>query len=769
MSSRDRRTPTPQLALRVAAFGIIAFGIFAILFLRLWFLQILQGEQYLTQAASNGARVVRVAAPRGMIVDRNRKALVENRASIVVTLQADAIPDDDRAAIANWGQKQGQYEVAVDRLSEQLVSAQQERDDARAESRTDAQKRRLERRLNRLTPAQARDRREAASRRTARRKRAADREAARRLADREPKPLRVSRDATPELRAKLDRIGEILDESTPTLYERVVSSTLKLPWAGVPLKSRGVKPQIRNYLLERQADFPGITVTKEYLRRYPQGHLAAQLFGNIGQISEDQLKETKYRGLKAGQKIGQNGLEYEYNSYLQGRDGEQRVEVDAQGRPTGRVQETEAQQGSRLMLSLDTALEKTGQYGMEKEIGRSIDTKTGYRAAGSYVALDPRNGEILAMGSYPTVDLNTVYGTISRKRYGRLVGKKNGVPLLNRAIQGQYPTGSTFKIVSAMAGLSSGIITPDTPTAGGACRTFGTAGQEFCNAGKEDLGGADLVRSLQVSSDVYYYDIGAGVYKEKDKPLQTWAGLFGFGKRTGVDLPGEAKGVIPDSQWRKERNQAELDCRRDEGKASCGLVADLNGQFLLGDNVNLSVGQGDFLATPLQVAVSYAGLYDEPGRPTAQLHFPTPQLGMQIQTSTGVLEQKFDTKKRRTVDVGDPSWKQKILQGLHAVTSTPEGTASGVFAGWDQGRYPVYGKTGTAQRCNDSTCPDQAWFAAMVPDAEKPIVVVATVENGGFGTTTAAPIVCRMLRTWFEQPASTATCAGAKSDTNATE
>lgn len=121
MSSLDRRTPTPQLALRVAAFGIIAFGVFAILFLRLWFLQILQGDQYLTEAASNGARVVRVAAPRGNIVDRDRKPLVENDASTVVTLQAEAIPEDDRTTIANWGQKQGEYDVAVGNLSDQLV------------------------------------------------------------------------------------------------------------------------------------------------------------------------------------------------------------------------------------------------------------------------------------------------------------------------------------------------------------------------------------------------------------------------------------------------------------------------------------------------------------------------------------------------------------------------------------------------------------------------------------------------------------------------
>jgi penicillin-binding protein 2 len=773
MSSLDRRTPTPQLALRVAAFGIIAFGVFAILFLRLWFLQILQGDQYLTEAANNGARQVRVAAPRGNIVDRNRSPLVENDAATVVTLQAEAVPAEDRSTIAGWGQKQGQYDVAVTQLSEELVRVRQKEDDDRAAARSASVRRRIARRIARETPAQTRQRRRGATRKITRYKRAAVREATRRLAGREPSALRVSRDASPQLRALLTRLSPMLDVSTRTLYERVVASTVKLPYGGVALKSRNVNAGLRNYLLERQDEFPGITVTKEYLRRYPNGSVASQLFGNVGQISEDQLKEAKYQGLLAGQRIGQNGLEFEYNSFLQGRDGDQMVEVDAQGRPTGKVTDRAPTQGNRLKLSIDTALEKTGQFGMSAVIGprsgASIDTKTGYRAGGAYVAMDPRNGQILAMGSYPTVDLNTIYGPISAKRYRRAVGKRAGVPLLNRAIQGQYATGSTFKPVTAMAGLSSGVITPETVGPSGACIKVGRLDQEFCNAGKEDLGSSNLRSSLQVSSDVYYYTVGAKLFSLPNKPLQTWAGLFGYGKPTGVDLPGEAPGVIPDAEWRKKRNQEELQCRKDEGKPSCGLVGDVNGQYLLGDNINLSVGQGDFLATPLQVAVAYSGLYDAPGRPTTDLHFPTPQLGMEIQDPRGVLKQKFDAKPRRTVQVGDPSWKADILAGLKDVTSTPEGTAAGVFQGWDQGAFPVYGKTGTAQRCNDSACPDQAWFAAMVPDAERPIVVVATVENGGFGTTTAAPVVCRMLRTWYDQPRSTATCAAAKSSTNGTE
>ncbi|WP_026912752.1 penicillin-binding transpeptidase domain-containing protein [Patulibacter minatonensis] len=766
MSSLDRRTPTPQLALRVAAFGIIAFGVFAILFLRLWFLQILQGDQYLTEAASNGARVVRVAAPRGNIVDRDRKPLVENDASTVVTLQAEAIPEDDRTTIANWGQKQGEYDVAVGNLSDQLV-------DDKKRNHDNALSATAKRRIARQTPAQAARRLTQTRRRVARYRKAADRQAERTLAGRQPAQLRVSRDASPRLRALLTRMAPLLGSSTRTLYDRVVSSTVKLPYGGVALKSRKVSAGLRNYLLERQAEFPGITVTKEYLRRYPNGSVAAQLFGNVGQISEDQLKEAKYRDLKAGQLIGQNGLEFEYNSFLQGKDGEQTVEVDAQGRPTGKVSDEAPKQGSRLQLSIDTALEKTGQFGMSKVIGPksgdSIDSKTGYRAGGAYVAMDPRNGEILAMGSYPTVDLNTVYGPLSTKKYRRLVGKRAGVPLLNRAIQGQYATGSTFKPVTALAGLSTGVITPETQGPSGSCITVGTLKQEFCNAGKEDLGSSNLEGALQISSDVYFYEIGQQLFRQQNKPLQTWARLFGYGKDTGIDLPGETPGTVPDAAWRKKQNERELQCRKDEGKASCGLVFDPTGQFLLGDNINLSVGQGDFLATPLQVAVAYAGLYDPRGRPTQDLHFPTPQLGMQIQKQDGELLQAFKPKPRRTVQVGDPTWKQDILKGLNAVTATPDGTAAGVFAGWDQNAFPVYGKTGTAQRCNESSCPDQAWFAAMVPDPERPIVVVATVENGGFGTTTAAPVVCRMLRTWYQQPKSTAPCEAARSSANATE
>lgn len=750
MSSRDRRTPTPQLALRVAAFGIIAVGVFAILFLRLWFLQVLQGDQYLTQAANNGARVVSVAAPRGKIVDKSGEPLVLNEVATVVSLQADAIPGEDRDTILNWGQKQGEWEQRISDLSDELVAEQQRQ--ARAKE-TPKQAARREREARKMTPAERR----AQTRKLRERRRKANAEAQKSLASQEPEVPTIE-DATPTLTRQLENVSKLLKTSPAKLYDRVRQSTVRLSWGSVPLKSKNVSDAVRVYLQENPTKFPGITVSKEYVRQYPEKDLAAQIFGTVGQISEDQLEEDRNRGLRPGQKIGQGGLEQQYDQYLRGKDGELRVEVDAQNRPTGRQQSIPPVQGNQLALTLDAKLQRTGQNWMRNLIGDQIDDKTGYQAAGSFVAMDPRDGAVLAMGSYPSVDLNELSGAISLKRYNRLLSKKAGSPAVNRAINGLYPMASTFKIVSAMAMLNTGFRGPDEVADGGACREFGRDNQEFCNAGKVDLGGSNLVDSLKFSSDVYYYDVGAALFRMEDQPLQRWARLFGFGRPTGIDLPGETKGVVPDSAWRKKRNQAEIDCRENEDRDSCGLVFDVNGQYLLGDNVNLSVGQGDLLGTPLQLAVAYSGFYEKPDQPISdQLRFPVPYLGHQVQNSRGELLQQFDVRAARTVSAGSADWKRKMLEGLRGVTI--DGTASAVFTGWDHGAYPAFGKTGTAERCQDQTCADQSWFAVMVPDAERPITIAVTAEAGGFGTEAAAPIACKMLRTWFQQSPKQVPCA----------
>jgi penicillin-binding protein 2 len=736
VSGRGRFAPTPELAVRIAAFGIIAFGIFAVLFLRLWFLQVLQGDQYTKQANENRARVVRVAAPRGTIVDRNSRAgkgtLVDNRLSTVVTLQADAIPQLDVRTINGWGQRRGQYELAVDRLAERLLRPTSAKD---------------ERRIRRLTVEQ-RDRRQ---------RRATERATRRLRADRTP-DLRVSKDATPALRTTLRRVGALLDVSTARLYERVVSSVVQTSYAGVALNTKDVSPSIRNYVLEHPARYPGVTVTKEYFRQYPDRALAAQIFGQVGEINEDELEDPKYRGLVQGQRIGKGGLEYEYDQFLRGKDGERRIEVNAANQPTGRVSETEPVSGDRLRLTLDERLTRVAQTGLEKQIGDRIDVKTGRRAGGAVVAIDPGNGEILAMASHPTVDPG-VFNRISFSRLKQLTSVKNGEPLFNRAIQGLYPTGSTFKLVTASAGLASGQITTGSLQGAGQCLSFGT-GSSFCNAGNAEHGNQNVTDALTVSSDTFFYQLGWDLFPDAGSPLQTWARNFGFDRRTGIDLPGESAGTIPDAAWRKGRDTAELECRKQRRIDNCGLVAALGTPYRRGDNVNLSVGQGDLQATPLQLAVAYSGLYDRGGS-TADLHFPTPHLGLQVESPKGALRQRFEAKPRRRVRFS-ASYKSAIERGLHGAVASPGGTATSVFRGWDQNRLRMLGKTGTAERCDRSTgteC-DQSWFVGMVEDDERPIVVVATVEDGGFGADAAAPIVCQVLRSWYGQSQKRVPCRG---------
>ncbi|MDO9410209.1 penicillin-binding transpeptidase domain-containing protein [Patulibacter sp.] len=737
MSAHDRRTSTPELALRIAAFGIIAFGIFAVLFLRLWFLQVLQGDQYTQQANENRARVVRIAAPRGTIVDRNGQdgagTFVDNKLSTVVTLQGDAISQIDVRTINGWGQRRGRHDLAVDRLTERLLAPSSARD---------------ERRIRLLSPA-ARQRRQA---------RATSRATARLRKDRVP-DLKVSRDATPALRTTLRNVGRLLDVSTARLYERVVSGVVQVSYAGVALNTKDVSPAVRNYILENPRRYPGITVTKEYFRQFPDGALAAQIFGQVGEIGDEQLKDPKYRGLVQGQRIGQSGLEYEYDSFLRGRDGERRIEVNAANQPTGRVTEVQPKTGDRLRLTLDERLTRVAQRGLQGQIGQRIDVKTGRRAGGAVVAMDPRNGEILAMASYPSVDPG-VFNRISANRLRRLTSQKNGEPLFNRAISATYPAGSTFKIVTASAGLMSGQISTSSTQGAGQCLSFGTQSR-FCNAGNAEHGNQNVTDALTVSSDTFFYQLGWDLYPRQGSPLQRWARLYGFDRRTGVDLPGEASGTIPDAAWRRSRDVEEKACRKQRKIDNCGLVAELGTPYRQGDNVNLSVGQGDLQMTPLQLATAYSGLYDRDGAVRDDLHFPTPHLGKQVESPTGVLKERFETPTSRRVRF-PASYKSAIEQGLHGAVSAPGGTGTGVFRGWDQGRYRVLGKTGTAERCDKSTgteC-DQSWFVGMVEDPERPIVVVATVEDGGFGAEAAGPIVCGVMRSWYGQSAKQVPCSG---------
>jgi len=684
----DRRTPiTPQLALRVALFGGVALALFAIVFFRLWYLQVLSGDKYLAEARVNRVREQRIQAPRGKIVDRNGRVIVRNRVAVVVELDPAKLPDKEREYAAGWGRRAG------------------------------------------LRAARPKGKR--------------------------GDPIRYPPIATQALKVRYRNLGKVVGKSATQIHREVVRSLVLVPYSTVRIKT-DVPESVLAHILERPERFPGIKVETTYLRDYPHDQLAAQILGTVNEISPKELKDPRYRGVKPGTVIGRDGLERTYDRYLRGVPGVQRVQVDAFGRavPNGTLKREEPIGGQRLRLSLDLALQREGQR-MLGDIGGGNP--------GAFVALDPRDGQVLGMGSYPSFDPAVLTKPLTQKRYEELLGVGGVGPLFNRAISGRYPTGSTFKAITALAGLESGLIAPGTAINDPGC--IQVAEKERCNARNQAHGSVDLSRALQVSSDVYFYKLGINAFNlpgvPGDRIIQRYARKLGFGKPTGIDLPGEDSGIVPDKKWRAARNEAEVACRKQKkisqsidvfaaGNLGCGIADGRD--YNLGDTVNLSVGQGDLQATPLQLAVSYAAIANR-GKVVV------PHLGREIERATGELVQRIERDPTRRIKM-DEADRQAVAEGLHRAASEAGGTSADVFAGWNHGEFPVYGKTGTAERQPKR---DQSWYVAYVPHPERPIVIAATVEEGGFGAATAAPIVCRMLATFYDQK--NAPCARGESVT----
>jgi len=655
----DRRPPlTPQLALRVAVVGSFALAMFAIIFFRLWFLQVLSGDQYLAQAQGNRVREIAIAAPRGEVLDRRGAVLVDSLRRPAVQISAPDLPASPRAQQALF----------------------------------------------------------------------------RRLATVLAMPTRRERcPVTHGLTVTILHLAPIPCE---------VSQQLALvPYGAVTVK-RDVSKYVEYYLAERENRFPGVNVQQAYLTTYPQRTLAAQVLGTVGPINATELGKPAYRGIPGNAVIGQSGLEGYYNRYLQGSDGAEQVQVDSLGHPTGQVYRHDPIAGENLAVSLDAGLQRVG----EQALRTSIASNPGADGA-SFVALNPSNGQVYAMGSYPTYDPSVFTKSLSQVAYDKLVSAANGQPLLNRAIQSAGPTGSTFKPITATAALQSGAWTTTD--------IYDDTGQ-FCfpnttlclhNAGHVANGPLDLVNAIRVSSDTFFYNLGAKtnaypVTHPNGGPLDQWARAYGIGQSTGVDLFGEAPGTLPTPRWRANRNKLQYECVHGTGQfkkrgpnRACA-IADGN-PWTIGDNVNLGVGQGDVQVTPLQLAVAYAAVANNGT-------IVRPHIGLSVQSQDGTVRQNIDPPPSRHIDI-NPLYLETIRQGLRDAASQPGGTSYDVMGKFGE---PVYGKTGTAQYTGQ---PDYSWYACFVPPSltSKPIVVVVHVERGGFGDVAAAPVARQILSQWF--------------------
>ena len=531
--------------------------------------------------------------------------------------------------------------------------------------------------------------------------------------------LQIRKDELPESSAErakvLARVAEVTGMPVEKIRKEIKEQTKLLPANPVTLQ-RDVPTSVVFFVRENQANFQGVSVDRVYVRQYPQGTTAAHLLGYVKEVNAEQLEEPAYSDLEPGDEIGQDGVELSYDSVLRGVNGATRVPVDASGSPTGRVSSLrEPTQGNDLLLSLDSDLQAQGEEGL---VGRS----------GAFVALDVDNGEILAMGSSPTFDpsdlakpeistatANAIFGDPDAE-----AGETTGAPAFNRAIAAGYPTGSTFKPITALAALDAGKLTPTEIINDDGLYQVGD--QEFRNAGDVSNGPIALRAALQVSSDVFFYTLGGRLQEniddDGDEFIQDWAKELGFGDVTGIDVPGEAPGVVPTPEWRNELFEEELTDR----------------PWSVGDNINLSVGQGDLLAAPLQLAVAYATLGNG-GKVV------TPHVGMRSEDPDGQVVQEIAPPPQREVEIDD-AWRGPIMDGLVSAAMEPGGTSYPVF-----GTFPVdiAGKTGTAETTVNGQLIDQAWYAALAPADDPKVAVVFTIEGGGFGVDTAAPAAKEIL------------------------
>jgi len=570
---------------RLATLVVLAAVMFVVLVIRLWQVQVVQGDYYLKLSEENRLRVTTVLAPRGALLDRHGRTLVANRPAFTVAL----LP----------------LELRHPRAEAQVVG-----------------------KLIGMDPA------EILSRLAAGR-------------DRPFEPVRLRRDVPKEIVAAIE---------------------------------------------EGQLDLPGVLVEVEPVRQYVYRTLGAQVFGYVGEINEDELKRLRAAGYEPGDLIGKEGVEETYDAYIRGRNGQIQAEVDAQGRMVRTLGTVPAVPGNEVVLGLDLAMQQVAEEGLGDR-------------PGVVIAMDPRDGTILAMVSHPAFDPNVFSGGIKAGVWNGLI-KDPARPLLDRAIQGAYPPGSVFKVVTASAAVQMGLVKADT----------GFYSPGYYNLGGwtfhewKALGHVNFIDAIAQSCDACFYDLSR---RAGPNAVAKFARTYGLGERTGVDLPNEGDGVVPDPAWKKRVWKQD---------------------WYGGDTLNMGIGQGYVLTTPLQIARMMAAVANGGT-------LVTPHVVTEIRTLDGRVVARIAPPPGGHIQV-TPQTLDVVRTGLAAVVSRGTGTALQMPG------FTAAGKTGTAEASHGKP---YAWFAAYAPVDAPKLVVVAMVENAGFGAENALPVVKQVFQAWLAE------------------
>jgi len=627
-----------KVGLRVKVLAMLVVAMFAALTTRLWFLQVLAAEEYRERSTSNAVRLVEIPAPRGRILDATGRVLVQNRPSLVLTV--------------NRREAGERTEDVLYRLSQLLD-----------------------------VPAS-------------------------------------------ELGARLD---------DPRYYA----------FTPIPV-AIDIPEKVVFYIMEHRWEFPGVEVVKAPVREYPFGGLAAHVLGYLGQISKERLADPAFAGYEAGDLVGVAGVESIYEHDLVGVDGIVKYRVNSQGDNLGEIGRQEVLTGNDLTLTIDAGIQALAEESLRLGMrhARSVfDPNTGRALAanaGAVVVMEPETGRIEAMASVPSFQPSVFTRSLSQEEYDRRFGASHAFPLLNRAIAGQYPPGSTYKPWIALSALRRGIVSVDR---GYACPPSWTAPFDednpdavryvFNNWTSANLGYMSLATALSRSCDTVFYPMGYeywrlfypppwadGIEGNDDEParepLQRDLRSMGFGSLTRVDLPGEEDGRVPDSTWKREIHERYPRSFPD-------------GDWFPGDFVLMTIGQGDTLATPLQLAAAYAALQND-GK------MCVPHVLDRVTDPNGEEVRRYRARCGKKLPF-DGAYLTYVREAL--TETVRSGTAAGAFAGFPFGTVWIAGKTGTAEV---EPRQDYSWFAAMTEAGGEQHVVVVLVEQGGHGSTTAAPI-----------------------------
>jgi len=543
----------------------------------------------------------------------------------------------------------------------------------------------------------------------------------------------------------VDRKGRLLATTRPAFHLEVVPSELRDPPRTLAVLARllGDEPdrlrasygeprgraRFQPLRLSDDLDFerlarveshrhalPGVLTEVRPYRQYPHGALAAHLLGSLGEVSPTQLESERFEDYRPGDVVGKSGVEALLEPFLRGRAGGRNVVVDVAGREVEVLDRVEPRPGARVVLALDLDLQRVAE---EALAAAAPPTEP---VSGAVVAIDPRDGGVLALASLPSYDPNAFSGRIDATVWRTLTSDPMK-PLQNRALSGQYPPGSTYKAFVAAAALEEKLRVPKTTVFCPGGFAFGNRTYRCWKRGGH--GTVDLHRSLMQSCDVYYYRAGLDLGIDR---LAEYAKAFGLGSVTGIGLDGEQPGLVPTTAWKLRR---------------------FGQEWMPGETVSASIGQGYNLLTPLQLAVSFAALANGG-------HVLRPRLVLEV-VEPGEVHVPQPAQEIRRVPVSDQNLAL-VREGLHAVVDAPGGTGRRAQV---EG-LAVAGKTGTAQVVRlEKTAGktglaiprpyrDHAWFVSFAPAEAPEIVVAVLVEHGGGGGANAAPIAQKVLQRWWD-------------------